>query len=74
MFVKYLNIDRDSPVTMYEIGADYISVVFKNCKKIYTYTYSTAGNRNVENMKSLARRGNGLNSYIQLNCKTLYKK
>lgn len=74
MFVYYKNIDGDSNDTAYEIGPNYISVKFFGTNKIYTYTYQSAGAENAENMKKLARAGNGLNSYINNYCKNLYIK
>lgn len=74
MFVKYKNVDGDSHVDMYEIGRDYISVIFIGSRKIYTYSYSSAGAKHVENMKALAIKGNGLNSYINKNCRNMYVK
>ena len=74
MFVKYRNVDGDSGVSMYEIGDDYISVVFYDSRKVYTYSYASAGVRHIENMKRLAVNGNGLNSYIDNYCGKLYVK
>lgn len=72
MFANYKNIDGDSNAVSYEIGPNYIFVKFYGTNKIYTYTYQSAGVKNVENMKVLARVGNGLNSYINNYCKNLY--
>ena len=72
MFVTYRNIDGDSNVESYEIGADYIAVKFYNTVKIYVYSYNKAGIKHVERMKELAVSGNGLNSYINTFCKYLY--
>jgi len=72
MFVSYRNIGGDSNVESYEIGADYISVKFFGTPKIYTYSYKKAGFHHVEAMKALAVAGDGLNSYINTNCKFLY--
>jgi len=62
MFVTYRNIDGDSNIESYEIGADYIAVKFYNAFKIYVYSFNKAGIRHVERMKELAVSGNGLNS------------
>lgn len=72
MFVSYRDIDRDSNVESYEIGSDYIAVKFNGTARIYVYSYRKAGINHVENMKSLATSGNGLNSYINRNCRYLY--
>lgn len=74
MFVKYRNNNGDSNVDMYEIGNNYISVIFYGSKRIYTYTYSSAGIRHIENMKALALKGKGLNSYINNYCRKMFIK
>lgn len=72
MFVRYKNVDGDSNVESYEIGLEYIAVKFYGTQKIYVYSYRKAGKNHVETMKGLAVSGNGLNSYINRNCRNLY--
>lgn len=60
----YKNFSGKSSVYAYIIGADYISIQFKNLK-VYNYTYSRAGAGNVERMKTLAKQGLGLNTFIK---------
>ena len=67
----YKDLNGDSGVLCYEIGDDYIIVQFKTCSS-YTYTYSSAGQENVEIMKMLAKNGDGLNSFINKHVKMLY--
>ncbi|MCQ2799789.1 MAG: hypothetical protein MJ228_03380 [Bacilli bacterium] len=74
MFIKYRDIDNDSNVDMFEIGSDFIIVVFRKCSKKYKYTYSSAGKHNVEMMKKLALSGDGLNAYIMKCCHDFYVK
>lgn len=74
MFVTYRDIDHDSGISAYEIGADYIAVQFKGGYKTYFYTYASAGAAHVEQMKKLAETGDGLNSYIGLHCRLLYDR
>lgn len=74
MFVDYKDIDGDSDIYQYEIGPDYISVKFNDNSTIYKYSYAKAGQYHVENMKRLAEHGDGLNSYINKNCKYRYDK
>jgi len=71
---KYKDIDRDSNIEAYDIGADYIIIRFNNGKRDYTYTNTTAGRTNVETAKRLAENGEGLNSHINRNMKNLYVK
>ena len=70
---RYLDLDGDSGVVAYEIGETYIKVKFNGTYKIYTYSYRSAGANRVEDMKQLARNGNGLNSYIMRYAKNLYE-
>jgi hypothetical protein len=69
---RYKNSRGDSGVYSYEIGNDYIRVKFSGTSKIYTYSHRKAGSNHVENMKSLARSGSGLNSYINSYVKFKY--
>jgi hypothetical protein len=69
---RYRNAGGDSGVYAYEIGADYIAVMFSGTSRTYTYSYRKAGSSHVEQMKVLALRGSGLNSYINKYVKHLY--
>lgn len=68
---KYQNLGGVSGVYAYEIGEDSITVEF-NDGGIYLYTNASAGSQNIENMKRLAIKGKGLNSYISTNVGTRY--
>lgn len=70
----YKDVDGDSNIEMYEIGPDFIIIKFYRTERLYTYTYESAGRIHVENMKKLAKHGNGLNSYVIRNCKSGYVK
>ena len=70
---RYLDVDGDSGVAAYEYGADYIRVRFTT-GATYLYTYESAGKDNIEQMKALARRGNGLNAYINRHVRQLYAR
>ncbi|MBP2544537.1 hypothetical protein [Acinetobacter guillouiae] len=70
---RYLDSDGDSGVVAYEIGDTYIRVKFSGTAKTYTYSYQSAGANRVEDMKGLARSGNGLNSYIMRYAKKMYE-
>ena len=60
---RYLNLGGDSGVVGYEIGPDFVRVQFSD-GAIYLYNYASAGSQNIEYMKELAIRGQGLNSFI----------
>jgi hypothetical protein len=69
----YRNLGGDSNVIGYEIGSDFIIVVFKSGReRNYQYTYQKPGKEHVESMKNLAKQGHGLNSYISRIIKSNY--
>ena len=53
---------KESGVEAYEIGTDFIKVLFKGW--VYHYTYGSAGQFDIEEMKSRATDGKGLSTYI----------
>lgn len=70
---RYRNSSGNSGVYGFEIGIDYIRVQFTGNSKIYRYSYhGKAGQTHVNNFKSLARNGLGLNSYINQYVKFKY--
>ena len=72
---RYANRSGGSGVHSYEIGSDYIKVKFNGTPKIYQYSYfGRAGQRHVDNMKVLARKGSGLNAYVNNHVKNLYDR
>jgi hypothetical protein len=60
---SYANHGGDSGVVGYQIGEDYIWVMFQG-GAVYLYTYGSSGQNDIEQMKRLARQGHGLNEYI----------
>lgn len=70
---RYKNLGGDSGVSEYEIEAESIKVEF-NDGTCYLYTYASAGSQNIEHMKNLARRGEGLNSFINTNVRKQYAR
>jgi hypothetical protein len=70
---RYANKSGDSGVSAYQIGTNYIWVQFTS-GHVYEYTYASAGSGNIETMKSLARAGRGLCSFIQLHVKYKYSR
>ena len=70
---KYRNLGGDSGVSSYEIGTDRIIVTFSS-NVSYEYTYRSANVEHVENMKSFAKQGHGLNSYINKYVKKGYSR
>lgn len=73
---RYQNNSGQSGIIGYQIYEDSITVEFKESNKnghrFYSYTYSSAGKTNIEEMKKLAVQGLGLNSYINLHVRKDY--
>jgi hypothetical protein len=67
----YKNLNRNSGIKAYELGEDFIQVVF-NDGDTYLYTYESAGKRNIEEMKKLAVSGKGLSTFISTKIKKRY--
>lgn len=71
---RYRNSSGNSGVYGIETANDYIRVQFSS-GQTYRYSYNgKAGTNHVENMKSLARSGSGLNTYIRNKTYDLYDK
>ena len=73
-FVHYKNLSGRSNVEAYSIGPSYIVVKFFNTQKHYTYSFRSAGERNVNKLICLSVSGYGLNRFININCKYLYER
>ncbi len=56
---------KQSGVSAYEIGSDWIIVQFYSAK--YKYSYSSCGQSATETMKQLALESNGLSTFIAQN-------
>ena len=69
---RYRNLSGASGVNSFEIGNDFIRVKFTATSQTYTYSHRKAGSNHVENMKTLARTGSGLNTYINQHVKFKY--
>jgi hypothetical protein len=68
---SYENLGGDSGVIAYEIGSDSITVRFRD-GGLYLYTNASAGPGNIAQMKSLARKGYGLNAFINTQVRMRY--
>jgi hypothetical protein len=71
---KYGNKSGNSGVTLYEIGDDFIYVVFAGSSQRYKYSHTRPGIPNVNKMKLLAESGKGLSTYISRYVKNKYEK
>lgn len=59
----YKNRSLKSPVVAYEFADDSITIKFID-GSVYLYTYESAGNANVEQLKKYALIGHGLNGFL----------
>jgi len=69
----YRDWDQDSGVRAFEISDGQIDVQFKS-GAVYRYTSSSVGTENFAQMVSLARAGEGLNSFINTYVKNDYSE
>ena len=60
----YKDLGKNSGVSQYEIGADYIDIKFKNNITIYRYSVLLIPKFHIDKMKNLAIKGRGLGTYI----------
>lgn len=70
---RYKNLSGKSGVHSYEIGGDCIEVQF-NDRAAYLYDYESAGSGNIEKMRQLAKKGIGLNTFINKYVKKNYAR
>ena len=69
------NLGGNSNVQSFEIGDNYIAVVFRGGGRLYRYSHlGGAGRFHMDNMKILAKSGRGLNSYIKTYVDKLYDR
>lgn len=73
MALVYGNTSGLSNVDKYDLGPDWIQVIFMD-GSTYEYTYKSAGKSNVEFMKRLAAHGFGLNGYVNKHVRKLYAR
>ena len=60
---RYGNRHGNSGIAAYEEGDDFIRIQFTS-GRVYLYTYDSAGEDDIEEMKELAREGEGLTRFI----------
>lgn len=70
---RYKNLGGDSGISSYEIADESITVQFTT-GATYLYTYQSAGQAHIDQMKVLAKAGHGLNSYIKKYANRSYAK
>ena len=70
---RYKNLSGGSGIVAYESGTDFIRVQFSS-GSVYLYTYESAGSESIEEMKELASKGEGLNSFINATVRYYYAR
>ena len=70
---RYKNLGGTSGIAKYLIEQESITVQFID-GSIYMYNYQSAGSSNIEVMKKLAEKGQGLNSFINRIVRKKYEK
>jgi len=63
---------HDAGVVAYEIGKDNISIKFRD-GSVYLYTNKSAGAAAIADMKALAKKGEGLTTYINQHVREHYQ-
>jgi hypothetical protein len=68
----YKTADQDTGVVAYEDGKDSISIKFKD-GSVYLYTVKSTGAATIAAMKRLAKKGEGLTTYINQHVREHYQ-
>lgn len=68
----YKKCNRDTGVIAYEIGEDNITIKFRD-GSVYLYTIKSAGPAAIAAMKMLAKKGEGLTTYINQHVREHYE-
>ncbi|MBN9425473.1 MAG: hypothetical protein J0H09_03100 [Burkholderiales bacterium] len=68
---RYLNLSGHSGIRAYQIHDDAIDIQFDG-GSVYRYDHRHPGRDAVTNMKQLAQKGRGLNTYINKNVRNNY--
>jgi hypothetical protein len=69
----YKNSNRDTGVVAYEPNKDGIAIEFRD-GSVYLYTIKSAGAVAITEMKALAKKGEGLTTFINQHVKDRYEK
>lgn len=70
---RYRNLSRHSGVVAYETTEDAITLTFVNGER-YAYSTRRPGRAVVEHMKTLARAGRGLSTYVSQQVRDNYDR
>ncbi len=70
---RYANLSGDSGVVAYETDADSITLTFVNGDR-YLYSATRPGRATVERMKTLAKSGRGLSTFVSQQVREAYDR
>lgn len=70
---QYPDYSGHSGIAHFSIGADFIAIKFSDRERVYIYSYRSAGKEPVETMKMLAKRGLGLNTYLNQHVRDFFE-
>ena len=70
---RYQSADKNTGVIAYEIHPNAISVKFRD-GSVYLYTTQSSGKNHITNMQSLAKKGEGLTTYINQHVRDNYQE
>jgi hypothetical protein len=70
---RYLSSHKNTGIIAYEIAPDAISIKFRD-GSVYLYTNTKPGKTHVAKMKTLAKKGEGLTTYINQKVRDNYEQ
>ncbi len=70
---RYLSLNKNTGVIAYEIVPDGISIKFRD-GSVYLYTIQSTGKMHIAKMQALAKKGEGLTTYINQHVRENYQE
>ena len=70
---EYKNLSGESGILAYEIGNDFIRIKFQD-EEVYLYNVASTGEDHISKMQELAKKGRGLNTYINQHVRDRFSK
>ena len=70
---RYLSAEKNTGIIAYEIVPDGISIKFRD-GSVYLYTIQSTGKKHIAQMRALAKKGEGLTTYINQHVRENYQE
>lgn len=70
---RYRSTEKNTGVIAYEISDDTISIKFRD-GSVYLYTVASTGKKHIAQMQTLAKKGEGLTTYINQHVRENYQE